>query len=51
MIKSRGGKFVLLSKTTGEVLGTHDTREDAVAQERAINIAKLKRAKAWRGKK
>lgn len=49
MIKKERGKFVLRSKTTGAVLGTHDSREDAVKQEQAINISKLKRARAWRG--
>lgn len=40
MIRKRGDKFVLLSKTDGRVLGTHDTIAQARAQEAAITIAK-----------
>lgn len=36
-------KFVLVSKSTGKTLGTHPTRESALKQERAIQIAKRKR--------
>lgn len=35
-IEKRGSKYVLLSKTTGQVLGEHDTREQAEEQEQAI---------------
>ena len=40
MIRKRGGKWVLLSKDSGKVLGTHSSKEKAQAQEAAINIAK-----------
>ena len=40
MIQKRGGKYVLISKSTGKVLGRHPKRADAIAQERAIQIAK-----------
>jgi uncharacterized protein len=39
-IQERNGKYVLLSKKTGDVLGTHATREGAEAQERAIEANK-----------
>lgn len=40
-IEKRGDKYVLLS-ASGEVLGEHDTREDAEAHERAIAIDKAR---------
>ncbi len=45
MIKKRGDKYVLVSKKTGKVLGTHPTREAAVKQEQAIEISKHKKGK------
>lgn len=45
MIRKQGNKYVLISKTTGRVLGTHNSRKEAEAQEAAINIAKHKRSK------
>lgn len=45
MIKQRGPrKWVLLSKKTGRVLGTHPTKEGCERQERAINISKARAA-------
>lgn len=40
IIEQRGDAFVLLSKSTGAVLGVHKTKEDAQAQERAIQASK-----------
>ncbi len=40
MIEREGKKYVLRSRTTGKVLGRHDTRADAERQERAIQIRK-----------
>lgn len=44
MIKKRGDKWVLVSKTTGKVLGTHSTKKAAESQEAAINISKARAA-------
>jgi len=44
MIEKRGTKWVLLSKTTGRVLGTHPTKASAMKQERAIQISKARAA-------
>ena len=46
MIEKRGDKYVLISKEDGSVLGTHDTMDEAQAQEAAIkakqaNLAEL----------
>ena len=43
MIRKRGNKFVLVSKTTGRTLGTHATRAKAEAQERAIQANKKRK--------
>ncbi len=43
-IVKRGKKYVLLSKTTGRVLGTHPSRADAMKQEKAIQISKARAA-------
>lgn len=43
MITKKGSKYVLKSKSTGRVLGTHDTKAQAVKQEQAINISKHKK--------
>lgn len=40
VIEHKGGKYVLLAKSTGKVLGTHATREEAEAQERAVQASK-----------
>lgn len=45
MIKKRGPKkWVLVSKKTGRVLGTHPSRAKAERQEAAINISKARAA-------
>ena len=46
MVEKRGAKWVLISKTTGEVLGEHDTEEEAIAQERAVQAGKSKKETA-----
>lgn len=40
IIKKSGGKWVLHSKKTGKVLGTHGSKGEAMAQERAIQANK-----------
>jgi len=42
VIEEREGKFVVLS-TTGEVLGTHETKEQAEEQLRAVEASKAKK--------
>lgn len=44
MIRKEGKKFVLRSKSTGKVLGRHDTRAAASRQERAIKARQAKAA-------
>ena len=44
MIKKRGKKWVLLSKKSGRVLGTHPTKAGADRQEAAVNISKARAA-------
>ncbi|MGA2666830.1 MAG: hypothetical protein ABSE91_01910 [Patescibacteria group bacterium] len=44
MIQKRGKKWVLLSKKTGRVLGTHPTKAGAERQEAAVNISKARAA-------
>jgi hypothetical protein len=44
VIVKRDGKWVLLSKSTGRVLGKHNSRKEAIAQETAINISKARKA-------
>jgi hypothetical protein len=44
VVVKRGKKWLLLSKRTGRVLGTHTSRADAVKQETAINISKARAA-------
>jgi hypothetical protein len=39
-IEQRGGKWVLLAKSTGKVLGTHATKAEAEEQERAVQASK-----------
>ena len=40
MIRKRGSKYVLISKSTGKVLGTHPSKGAAARQERAIQASK-----------
>ena len=44
MIKKQKSKWVLKSKKTGKVLGTHPTKKAAKSQEAAINISKARAA-------
>lgn len=44
MIRKRGKKFYLYTHDGKRILGRHATREQAVAQERAINISKARAA-------
>ncbi len=44
MIKKKGKFWLLLSRTTGRVLGTHPTKKAALRQERAIQISKARAA-------
>ena len=41
-IEKRDGKYVLKTKDGKKVLGTHASKEKAMAQERAINISKAR---------
>lgn len=43
MIRRRNGKFLVTDSSGAKVLGTHDTKKDALAQLRAIEIAKQKK--------
>ena len=43
MIRKVGGKYKLIAKGSGRVLGTHSTRAGAVRQERAIQVSKAKK--------
>jgi len=43
-IVKRGNKYVLISKSTGKVLGTHPNRASALKQEKAIQISKARKA-------
>jgi hypothetical protein len=45
VIEKVGNKHVLRSKKTGKVLGTHSSYKKALAQERAIQVAKKKKSK------
>ncbi len=45
MIKRVGKKWVLYTRDGSKVLGKHDTRREALAQERAIEINKHRRGK------
>jgi len=44
MIKKRGKKWILLSRKTGRVMGTHPTKAGAESQEAAVNISKARAA-------
>jgi hypothetical protein len=43
MIERKGREWVLKTKDGKKVLGTHPSRESAMAQERAIEISKAQR--------
>lgn len=43
MIRKKGKKYLLISKSTGKVLGRHSSRASAERQERAIQAAKHRR--------
>ena len=43
-IRKHGKKFVLLSRGSGRVLGTHPSKGAAKKQEAAINISKARKA-------
>lgn len=45
MIRRRGSKWVLLTHDGSRVLGTHDTKKEAEAQERAVNASKHSKRK------
>jgi hypothetical protein len=42
MIERKGRKWVLMTKDGKRVLGTHPSKESAMAQERAIDISKAR---------
>jgi hypothetical protein len=44
-VRKSGSKYVVVKKTTGEVLGTHPSREKALAQMRAIYAHEGKKGK------
>ena len=44
MIVKHGSKWVLMTHDGSKVLGTHATREEAEAQERAVMASKMRRA-------
>lgn len=44
MIKQKGDKWILYSHDGKRILGTHETKEEAEAQEAAINISKARAA-------
>jgi hypothetical protein len=44
MIKKIGRKWVLFDSKGERVLGRHETKEDALRQERAIHISKARKA-------
>jgi hypothetical protein len=46
MVRKRGSKWVVVSHTTGEVLGTHDTPGEAYAQLAAFKHSKKRRKAA-----
>lgn len=43
-IRHEGGKWVLYSKSSNAKLGTHDSKAEAEAQEKAIEVAKQRRS-------
>ncbi len=44
MIKKIGSKWVLYDSKGTRVLGRHDTKEEALKQERAIQLSKARKA-------
>ena len=50
MIERRGGKWVIISKTTGKVLGRFDTKAAAQKRERQIQFFKQREADTMDGK-
>ncbi len=44
MIKKVGTKWVLYDSKGKRVLGRHDTKQDALKQERAIQLSKARKA-------
>lgn len=44
MIKKEGHVWVLYTSDGSRVLGRHETRADAVRQERAVNLSKARAA-------
>lgn len=45
VIRHVGSKWILKSKSTGRVLGTHHSKADALAQERAIKASQARAGK------
>jgi hypothetical protein len=48
MIKKIGGKYVVLSETTGRRFGTYDTRAEAERRLRQIEVFKHLRSRSTR---
>jgi len=46
-IRQENGKWTLRKRDDGELMGTHDTKEEAEAQERAIYANEDKRKGHW----
>ena len=46
MIRKQGNKYVLYTSDGSRVLGTHESRTQAEAQERAIKLSKLRKGKS-----
>lgn len=44
IVKIGPNKWVLLSRKTRKIIGTHRSRKDAITQEAAINISKARAA-------
>ena len=45
MIRRRNGKFQVVTSDGGRVLGTHDTKDEALKQLRAVEASKHDRKK------
>lgn len=48
MIKEENGKYLIYSKDGSKLLGTHSTKEKALAQERAIHMSKQNSPKSFK---
>lgn len=50
-VRKRGNKWVVVNKETGKVKGTHDSRESAMRQLRALyaNVPDARRKRKRRG--